>query len=187
MREALIQRDFKKNDLKSWHHKANPKQLITWVESHDTYCNAGESAGMSDALVRCGWTLLAARSTGVPLFLSRPDGSSPENRWGNNRIGARGNDNFMHPEVIAANNFRQAMAGEKETLYYSADGKVMEVARGTKGVALVNVGEASEVTIRTSLPDGTYTDIVHHYRFTVSKGKLSGKMDKECSYILLCE
>ena len=187
LREALIQRDFKKNDLKSWHHKANPKQLITWVESHDTYCNAGESAGMSDALVRCGWTLLAARSTGVPLFLSRPDGSSPENRWGNNRIGARGNDNFMHPEVIAANNFRQAMAGEKETLYYSADGKVMEVARGTKGVALVNVGEASEVTIRTSLPDGTYTDVVHHYRFTVSKGKLSGKMDKECSYILLCE
>ena len=153
LREALIQRDFKKNDLKSWHHKANPKQLITWVESHDTYCNAGESAGMSDALVRCGWTLLAARSTGVPLFLSRPDGSSPENRWGNNRIGARGNDNFMHPEVIAANKFRQAMAGEKETLYYSADGKVMEVARGTKGVALVNVGEASEVTIRTSLPD----------------------------------
>lgn len=187
LREALIQRDFKKNDLKSWHHKANPKQLITWVESHDTYCNAGESAGMSDALVRCGWTLLAARSTGVPLFLSRPDGSSPENRWGNNRIGARGNDNFMHPEVIAANKFRQAMAGEKETLYYSADGKVMEVARGTKGVALVNVGEASEVTIRTSLPDGTYTDVVHHYRFIVSKGKLSGKMDKECSYILLCE
>ena len=121
------------------------------------------------------------------MFLSRPDGSSPENRWGNNRIGARGNDNFMHPEVVAANKFRQAMAGEGESLYYSADGKVMEVARGKKGAVLVNLGDATEVTIRTSLPDGTYTDAVHQHRFSVSGGKLTGKMDKECSYILVCE
>ncbi len=187
LREALTQHNFKKNDLKSWHHKANPKQLVTWVESHDTYCNAGESAEMNDALIRCGWTLLVARSAGVPLFLSRPDGSSPKIRWGNNRIGARGNDNFMHPEVVAANKFRQAMAGEGETLYYSADGKVMEVARGKKGAVLVNLGDATEITIRTSLPDGTYTDAVHQHRFSVSGGKLTGKMDKECSYILVCE
>ena len=79
------------------------------------------------------------------------------------------------------------MAGEGETLYYSADGKVMEVARGKKGAVLVNLGDATEVTIRTSLPDGTYTDAVHQHRFSVSGGKLTGKMDKECSYILVCE
>ena len=185
LREALKQRNFKQVDLKAWHHKANPKQLITWVESHDTYCNAGESAGLSDALIRCGWTLLTARSAGVPLFLSRPEGSTPDNRWGNNRIGERGNANFIHPEVIAANKFRQAMDGEKETLYYSKDGAVVEIARGTKGAALVNVGNAAEISIRTQLPDGVYTDAVHQTSFTVAGGKLTGHVEKECSYILM--
>lgn len=90
LRKALENRSFTGVDLKSWHHPANPKQLITWVESHDTYCNAGESAGLTDAQIRCGWAIVAARASGVPLFLSRPAGSSPENRWGNNRIGPRG-------------------------------------------------------------------------------------------------
>lgn len=184
LRKALENRSFSGVDLKSWHHQANPKQLITWVESHDTYCNAGESAGLTDAQIRCGWTILAARASGVPLFLSRPAGSSPENRWGNNQIGPRGNDNFFHPEVVAANNFRQRMVGEKESLYYSADGKVMEVARGKKGAALINLGEAGAISIKTCLPDGSYTDVVHNVSFTVQKGMLKGCVEGLSSYIL---
>ena len=184
LRKALENRSFSGVDLKSWHHQANPKQLITWVESHDTYCNAGESAGLTDAQIRCGWTIVAARASGVPLFLSRPAGSSPENRWGNNRIGPRGNDNFFHPEVVAANHFRQRMVGEKETLYYSTDGKVMEVARGKKGAALINLGEAGDISIKTCLPDGSYTDAVHNVSFTVQKGMLKGRVEGLSSYIL---
>ena len=116
--------------------------------------------------------------------MSRPAGSSPENRWGNNQIGPRGNDNFFHPEVVAANNFRQRMVGEKESLYYSADGKVMEVARGKKGAALINLGEAGDISIKTCLPDGSYTDTVHKAYFDVQKGMLKGHVEEMSSYIL---
>lgn len=77
------------------------------------------------------------------------------------------------------------MDGEKETLYYSKDGAVVEIARGTKGAALVNVGNAAEISIRTQLPDGVYTDAVHQTSFTVAGGKLTGHVEKECSYILM--
>lgn len=76
------------------------------------------------------------------------------------------------------------MIGEKETLYYSADGKVMEVARGKKGAALINLGEAGDISIKTCLPDGSYTDAVHKASFTVQKGVLKGHADGMSSYIL---
>ena len=184
LRHALEQKDFRSEDLKSWHHKANPRQLITWVESHDTYCNEGESANLTDAQIRCGWTFLVARASGVPLFFNRPAGSGSGNRWGNNRIGKPGNDNFQHPEVVAANRFRQAMRGERETLFFSPDGSVAEVARGSRGVALVNLGENHSISLPTTLPDGHYTDSVHHANFIVSRGILTGFVETEHSYIL---
>lgn len=184
IRKALAQGSFKGVDIQSWHHPANPRHLVTWVESHDTYCNEGESSGLTDAQVRCGWTILVARAAGVPLFLSRPAGSSPENRWGNNRIGERGNDNFFHPEVVAANRFRQQMKGEPEHLRFSSDSTVVGIERGRHGLALVNVGEATAVSLPTSLPDGKYTDAVHQQSFSVKGGKLEGRMEKQESYLL---
>ena len=158
--------------------------LVTWVESHDTYCNEGESSCLTDAQIRCGWTLLAARASGVPLFLSRPEGSSPENRWGNNRIGKRGNSNFLHPTVVAANRFRQAMAGEPEKLYFSKDSTVVEVARGSRGVALINLGEEQSISLPTALPDGKYRDAVHGEVFQVVAGRLIGTVGKEDCYLI---
>ena len=37
-------------------------------------------------------------------------------RWGNNKLGARGSDEFMSDEVVAVNKFRNAMVGENEYL-----------------------------------------------------------------------
>ena len=76
------------------------------------------------------------------------------------------------------------MVGEKEALYYSTDGKVMEVARGKKGAALINLGEAGDISIKTCLPDGSYTDAVHNVSFTVQKGMLKGRVEGMSSYIL---
>lgn len=185
LRQVLEKGDARAENLADWHHPAAPEALVTWVESHDTYCNQHESAGLTDDQIRTGWVFLTSRATGRPLFFSRPEGSTRQNYWGTNRIGNRGNDEFMHPEVIAANKFRHAMSGQAETLSYSDNGAVTMVGRGNAGAALINFSDKEQkLSIATTLPDGTYTDAVSGKDFKVSKGKISGKLSPLTTYIL---
>jgi len=186
LRRALEQGSANGVDLVSWDHRSAPEFLTTWVESHDTYCNAHESASLSDDQIRMGWVFLTARQNGVPLFFSRPMGATRENYWGDNRLGARGNDEFMHPEVVAVNKFRKAMSGATENLRFSDNGRVLLVNRGNKGAAVVNISSvASFVDLPTGLPDGVYHDRVHGKEFKVKKGRLHGIAAPLRSYILI--
>lgn len=172
-------------DFAHWHHSAAPESLVTWVESHDTYCNEHESAGLSDDQIRAGWVFLTSRATGRPLFYSRPAGSTRENYWGNNRIGARGNDEFFHPAVVASNAFRHDMSGQPENLVTACDGAVMMVERGSAGVAIINFSDkVQKLKAATSLPDGTYTDAATGAEFKVAKGVISAKLSPLGTYIL---
>ena len=119
LREVLEKESAKGVDLTNWYHSAAPEYLTTWVESHDTYCNGNESAHLTDDQIRTGWVFLTARQNGVPLFFSRPAGSTRQNYYGDNVLGARGNDEFFHPEVVAVNKFRTAMNGQKEDVQVS--------------------------------------------------------------------
>jgi len=186
LRKALEEHNTNAADLTDWHHPVSPDHLVTWVESHDTYCNAHESADLTDDQIRAGWVWLAARQHGRPLFYSRPAGSTRENYWGNNRIGARGNDEFFHPEVVAANHFRKDMKGYPEQLFFSEDGSIGEVARGSKGAAVVNFTDADQqVSIKTTLPAGKYTDAVHNTSFEVSSDSiLTGSVAPLSTYLL---
>ena len=186
IREALEKHSAKDIDLKSFYHEASPEYLTTWVESHDTYANANESAHLTDEQIRCGWVFLTARQYGTPLFFSRPAGSTRQNFYGNNVLGARGNDSFMDPEVRAVNNFRRAMNGQKEDLQKSDNGQVLLVNRGKKGAAIVNIGTfANYVDPPTTLPTGTYKDPVYGKEFKVKNGRLKGIAAPERSYILI--
>ena len=186
LREALWKRSAKDIDLVSWYHSAAPEYLTTWVESHDTYCNANESAGLTDAQIRTGWVLLTARQNGVPLFYSRPMNSTRENYFGDNVLGARGNDEFFHPEVVAVNKFRQQMNGQTEDMKVSEDGEVIVVNRGDKGAAIINFAlEANEVELPTALADGEYTDTVYGTAFKVENGVLKGSAAPETTYIIV--
>lgn len=172
-------------DLNSWHHPAAPQALVTWVESHDTYCNQHESAGLTDDQIRAGWVWLAARATGRPLFFSRPAGSTRENYWGNNRIGARGNDEFKHPAVVAVNKFRHDMNGQGEALSFANDGAVGMVERGNAGAAIVNFStKKQKVKLATTLPDGTYTDLTGGKNIEVKKGKISTVLAPNASIVI---
>lgn len=187
LRKVLEQGDTTGVDLYDWHHPARPDQLVTWVESHDTYANAHESAGLTDDQIRTGWVFLTARADGRPLFFSRPAGSTRENYWGNNQAGPRGNDEFFHPEVVAANKFRHAMSGKPESLVFANNGAVAEIDR-TKGVALVNFSTAAqEITVSTTLPDGSYKDAVSGTEFTVKGRTLCGTLAPNTTYILYAE
>lgn len=185
LREAVCKGSYNAADLKSWHHPVDATKLVTWVESHDTYCNAHESASMTDEQIRAAWVFLTARNGGTPLFYSRPAGSTRENYWGNNRVGDRGNDEFMHPVVIAANNFRKAMKGETEEVFTSENGAVVEVARGNKGIVLVNFSSKEQkYNITTTLPDGEYADHVSGNIIKVKNGAIKGKLAPLATYII---
>ncbi len=186
LRKALEQRSAKGIDLSNWNHEVAPEYLTTWVESHDTYANAHESAHLSDDQIRTGWVFLTARQNGVPLFFSRPDGRTKDNYWGNNVLGARGNDEFMHPEVVAVNKFRQAMNGQPEDIQVSDNGQVLLVNRGKKGAAMVNISSsANYIDLPTQLPSGTYRDQVYGYEFKVKNGRLKGLLAPDRTYILI--
>lgn len=181
LRAGMVDTDL----LTNWHHTMTPDRLVTWVESHDTYCNAHESADMTDEQMRMGWVFLTARQHGRPLFFSRPAGSTRDNYWGNNRIGARGNDEFLHPEVVAVNNFRSAMSGQAESIYTAADNSVVEICRGDAGAALINFSDKEQkAKVKTTLADGQYTDVVNGAHFTVKNGILEGRLSPLTSYIL---
>ena len=186
LREVLAHRSAKDIDVLSWYHRAAPEHLTTWVESHDTYCNANESAGLTDAKIRTGWVFLTARQNGTPLFYSRPMNSTRENYFGDNLLGARGNDEFFHPEVVAVNKFRKAMKGQVENVQISEDGEVIVVNRGDKGAAVINFAlEANEVSLPTALADGEYTDVVYGQTFTVENGTLKATVQPETTYIIV--
>ena len=183
--KVIENRSAKDIDIVSWYHSAAPEYLTTWVESHDTYCNANETADLTDAQIRTAWVFLTARQNGTPLFFSRPMNSTRDNFFGDNLLGARGNDEFFHPEVVAVNKFRQAMKGQLEDIQISEDGKVASVNRGNKGVAIVNFSlDQTPVNLPTGLADGTYTDVVYGNTFTVENGVIKGTAQPETTYII---
>ncbi len=173
LRNVLNKHNAHADNLLSWHHSVDPAHLVTWVESHDTYCNEHASAGMSDELVRLGWVFLAARQFGTPLFYSRPHGSTRDNYWGDNEIGKVGNDEFKHPLVRAVNEFRHANMGKPEHLIFSDDGKQIIVERGTDAAVIINLDEsAADVALALTIANGKYRDAVTAQRVQVKKGVL---------------
>ncbi|MBQ0056094.1 MAG: alpha-amylase [Bacteroidales bacterium] len=190
LRENLSHGSWLIADASDFHHPVSPEKLVTWVESHDTYCNEHVSASLSDTKIALGWVFLAARQHGTPLFYSRPDGSDGPNGnyWGNNVIGLKGNDMFKDSVVVAANRFRRLMTGLDEQISVDASGSVCQVARGDRGAAIINISdEAQVVALNTPLADGTYTDLISGSQYVVSDHQLNIAVMPLTSYILCNE
>ena len=159
--------------------KVDQSKFVTWVESHDNYCNDGSWENFDESEIERGWAVIAARSGGAPLFFSRPAGASTEDQWGNNKLGVVGSDAFKSDNVVALNHFRNEMAGLGETLS-NPDGdkkEVMMIERGDKGAVIINAGETEfALDAQTVLADGTYNDKVTNAEFLVSGGKITGSV-----------
>lgn len=163
--------------LLNWGHPT-PDKIVTWVESHDTFFNEGETANLTDEKLRFGWAAIAARAKGTPLFFSRPAGSNRmQNRAGNNILGAKGNDEFMSKEVQEVNLFRQAMVGQGEYLRnINGNSKIYQIDRGTQGTCIINLGDAIDIDTPTTMKDGTYTDHISGGTFQVQNGNIRGRL-----------
>ena len=169
-------------------YKADSDKLVTWVESHDNYINDKSYNTVDDTDVILAWSIIAARKDGTPLFFSRPMGSSKDNPWGENVLGAAGSDIYKDPQVVAVNKFRTAMAGESENLVNPAgDNSVLMIERGTKGVVIVNASDAEfNLEEKTNLADGNYLDSVEGRDglFIVSGGTITGKVPAQSVVVL---
>ncbi|MBQ3782741.1 MAG: InlB B-repeat-containing protein [Lachnospiraceae bacterium] len=174
LRDAIRNKDFSIGRISNWNH-ATPDKIVTWVESHDTYCNNHESGFLTDWDIRMCWAIVAARANGTPLFYSRPAGSngSQGNYWGNNKIGAKGNDQFKDPQVAACNHFRNAMVGESEYLSNFGGNDCLVIERGTKGVVVINLGDSKSNIKLNKVADGTYTEEISGKEVKVSGGVLN--------------
>ena len=202
IRTALSGKDFSVDKIEDYRiddegaYEADPNKLVTWVESHDNYCNDGEDSWklINDEDVRLGWAIIGARADGTPLFFSRPKNSSAENPWGDNVLGASGNDEFKAPEVVAVNHFREAMAGKGEALS-NPNGNVQtimiergdDIATAAEGAVIVN-GSTSDVVLdcATKLADGTYENMVsgEDSIFTVKNGVINGVLPARSVVVL---
>lgn len=161
---------------------ATVHQTVTWVESHDNYCNNASYNELNDQQVIQGWAIIAARAGGTPLFYSRPNNSSASNPWGDDIIGPAGSDMYKDPQVVAVNYFGNEM-GDDAPEYLSnpmGDTSVLMIERGTQdfaGCVIVNSGDQDIVLKNVAvkaMADGTYMDAAYGGTFTVSGGKLSG-------------
>lgn len=166
LRKDLAAKDFSQSDIRdqsgTWSHNVSVDKLVTWVESHDTYCNDHESAVLTDRQVRWGWAVIAARKGGTPLFFSRPNNSTRANYWGDNTIGARGNDEFFSEEVAEVNKFRKAMGNNSEKLRYpNGNTHMIQIDRGNAGTVIVNTCDSDcDIDTETSMEVGRYIDSV---------------------------
>lgn len=177
LRRAIQQKNLGLGIIEDWNHPANPDKLVTWIESHDTYANQGESARMTHFQLRAGWAIITARQYGTPLFFSRPQGPEATQFPGVSQIGDKGNDEFMHPEVVAVNKFRDAMVGEGEKFSNGTTRQTLIIERGNKGVVIVNLKDGVEqINHKVGLADGEYIDHANGINFKVKDGILTGKI-----------
>ncbi len=177
IREAAKSGNFNADNLRSYRSDgAADERLVSWVESHDNYTGDGSWSQLDNQDIRQAWAVIAARGETTPLFFNRPDGSSTTDQWGKNKIGIAGDDNYCHPEVVAVNQFRNAMVGLPDKISNPTDSNsLLMIERGSAGAVVINASE-SDVTLNcaTDVADGTYTDQAFGGKFTVSGGKLSG-------------
>jgi hypothetical protein len=153
-----------------FYKSAPASNLVIWAESHDTYATDDanqSSAGVSEQDIHKTWALIAARADIMGLYFARPESMSQA-------LGVASVTGWDNPEVRAANLFRNAFAGQAESL--SKENGICYVERGTSGVVLVNtVGGKKDVTVTAkAMADGTYTDQITGAVFTVANGKISG-------------
>ncbi len=191
VRNAVTSRKLNAASLTDLKINTEDPTAVTWVESHDNYCNDGTSGSLSDKQVILGWAVIAAREKGTPLFFDRPYGNTSGNMWGTmNHIGAMGNPFYKDDTVTEVNRFRTAMKGETEKLFNADEEEsVLLIERGSKGLVIVNGGRYSyTLSNAVSLPDGKYVDrISGETEFTVENGVLSGLVFAESAVVLYNE
>ena len=189
IRSSLSNNSLNKSVIeKYWLGSVDPT-VVTWVESHDNYINDKTFTELNNDQIILGWSIIASRKDGTPLFFSRPYNSKQGDEWGMNRIGPQGDDMYKDARVTAVNHFRTAVIGEDESIVNPGDDtSAVIIERGKKGAVIVNTKGELKTGFDIGLEDGEYTDRVDGKTvYTVKGGKLtSDKTVPENTVVVLC-
>lgn len=161
------------------------ERFVVWVESHDTYGNAGASRNITDEQMRVAWAIITARQGTTPLFFVRP-GAGFENNgqmfylrddgsYGNNW----GHRDFFRDDVIVEINWFANYFIDQPEFTSEHYGQVAVIERGpagaTAGIVIVNTGnQIREVNFPVQMVAGEYVDQISGEVFTVLDGFITG-------------
>ena len=153
--------------------KSSADNLITWVESHDTYVEA--TSHYSDIAVAKLWGIISSRKDLGALYLGRPDE--------NLTVGKVGSYAFETEYVACANRFHNRFIGASE--YRSVGGEMIYVTERVsdtdQGAYVLNLDKVDSSTkYEVSLPhldDGNYYDMLTGNRVVVTKHKAKMNFD----------
>ena len=153
--------------------KSSADNLITWVESHDTYVTA--TSHYSDVAVAKFWGIISSRKDLGTLYLGRPDE--------NLTVGKVGSYAFETEYVACANRFHNRFIGASE--YRSVGGEMIYVTERVsdtdQGAYVLNLDKVDVSTkYEVKLPhldDGNYYDMLTGNRVVVTKHKAKMNFD----------
>ena len=155
-----------------------PSNIVTWVESHDTYVDS--SNHVSNRKTARQFAIISSRKDAVAMYLARPSA--------NNEVGTVG-DYFFEEEVVAmGNRFHNRFIGyeEHESAHdfvyvnerYQKEGK-------TCGALLVSLSGVGEIDIKFShMQDGIYYDQLTGEKVTIRNKKAHVKFDERGIMVL---
>lgn len=143
-----------------------PDKTVLWAESHDTYLGgSGNTSKISNEEIIKSWALNASRKDATALYFARPGVLMAE----------VGDLSWKSTAVSEINKFHNKFVGQDEVI--SCSGDFVYNQRGNSGVVIVNVtGNDADVSLSTTMADGTYTDTITGNTFTVAEGTITGKI-----------
>ena len=152
----------------------NSDKAVDFIETHDTY-EDGTSRSLTDNQRKMGWAIVAARAGVTPLFFDRPTGN----------IGTEGDSLWKDVDIVAINQFHNAMEDQNECLRWTNSNKTMLIDRGTIGTIIINDGSSTSISSTTNLANGIY---INHgsanCTLTVSNGTIRGNIPENSIIIL---
>ena len=152
-----------------------PDKLVSWVESHDTYCEKASSGGaqVPEARLLKAWAAITAIKDGRGLFFARPDSSLS--------VANVGSYTFENPVVGAANRFHNRFLNAEQEITFSDTTYIVERFNKTDLGALIletTTNTDIEISSLNKFPDGKYFDQVSGKEVEVKKGKATLSLDK---------
>ena len=183
MRNSMNDRSVNTRFFTDFRLNAPVNQLVTWIESHDNYCDR-QSEKFTEQQVRTAWATMNARGKAMTLFFNRPYASGGTQEWFSekSKIGDVGSDDWKQPGVVASNHFRNAMVGNDENIQNCGGDHCVMVERFKSDgnasndgvlVATTDRGGQDLAGMSTKLDNGTYKDEISGSTITVSGGKIT--------------
>ena len=160
----------------NYHKQTDADNLVTWIESHDTY--ADSKTHFANDKILMGYAMIATRKDARSLYLSRPDG--------NLTIGTVGDFTYESNVLGAINRFHNRFHDIEDNLTSKNSIFVNQKVSGNdKGAVIVDLKPGQYISLNLDkLGTGVYYDQITGESYVVRNGFLNIKMPNSGVVIL---